>query len=152
MGRPCGQVLNSKPFSLKLSHKLRKTRRSKHKVKFSKRSKLLCKKSNDFVVIGSNINGLVSKRESLVNLINSFSPGVFQIQETKVQRKGLLKIDGYQIFEILRANSKGGSLLSGFQTVLDPIYIDGDESQEVLVIEANFGKNRCRFINVYGPQ
>ena len=44
--------------------------------------------SNDFIVLGTNANGILSKMESLRLLFDKFKPAVVFLQETKVTRKG----------------------------------------------------------------
>ena len=96
---------------------------------------------------------MLGKKDSLISIIKSYSAAVCLIQESKVTRKGQIKIPGYQLFEIIRQNSEGGSLLTAIHDNLNPIFISGGETDdEILVVQANFGNEKCRFINAYGPQ
>ena len=75
------------------------------------------------------------------------------IQETKVSRKNQIKIPNYQIFEQLRSNSEGGSLLTAIHEKMNPVFVSsGDNDVEIIVVQAEFGDKKCRFINAYGPQ
>ena len=75
------------------------------------------------------------------------------IQESKINKKGQIKIPGYPIFEAIRHNSEGGSLLTAIHENLNPIFISGGETDdEILVVQANFGSEECRFINADSPQ
>ena len=109
--------------------------------------------TNIFTVVGTNSNGIVSKLDSLTQLIDKFQPAVWFLQETKVSRKGQVKVPGYDIFEVVRKNSNGGSILTAVHSNLQPVYISGGEDDmEILVIQAKIGNYNCRFINAYGPQ
>ena len=79
-------------------------------------------------IFGTNANGILAKKDSLVNNIHQLQPGVIFIQESKVSRKGQLKIENYEIFEVVRENCPtGGSILTGIHKNLNPVYISGGE-------------------------
>ena len=105
-------------------------------------------------IFGANANGILGKQDSLKNNILHFLPGVFFIQESKVSRKGQIKIENYEIFEVVRPNCPtGGSILTGVHKNLNPVFISGgEENIEILVVQARIGSHDCRFINGYGPQ
>ena len=113
------------------------------------------KAKNKFLTIFcSNVNGILGKKDSLISNIKKFQPGAFLLQETKVQRKGQIKVENYEIFEVVRPNCpNGGSILTGVHKNLHPVFISGGEDNiEILVIQAKVGVRDCRFINGYGPQ
>ena len=124
-------------------NKVRKTRRSLKKGNIE----------NMFTVVGTNSNGILSKKESLSHIVDQLKPSILFLQETKVTRKGQIKIPGYEIFEFVRAKANGGSILTAAHSNLQPVLIsDGEDDSEILVIQAQLGKYNCRFINAYGPQ
>ena len=98
---------------------------------------------NNLVIFGTNCNGIASKKESLYNIIETKQPGAFFLQETKVHRKGLIKIKNYEIFEVIRKNGQGGCILTGVHKSLNPILIS---------VQAQLGNFTCRFLNAYGPK
>ena len=108
---------------------------------------------NQLQIIGINCNGLSGKRDSLVANISVLKPSAFLVQETKFMKKGLFKLNDYEIFESIRT-SGGGSLLTGVHTSLNPIMVnDGaDDNVELLVVEGEIEGNKIRFLNGYGPQ
>ena len=77
------------------------------------RGKKNMKKSRYLKILGSNANGIVSKKKSLINLINSEKPSIFMIQETKSNKAGQIKIPGFVIIERIRKNKAGGGILIG---------------------------------------
>ena len=104
------------------------------------------------IIIGTNCNGIISKKESLKAIIENMKYcGVFFLQETKVHRKGLVKIQNFEIFEVVRSLKSGGSILTGIHKSLQPILINSDDELEILTVQANVGSLTCRFINAYGP-
>ena len=62
-------------------------------------------------------------------------------------------MNDYAIFEHIRNNTAGGGLLTAVHKSLNPISVSEEiEGEEILVVEATFGKNTVRLINGYGPQ
>ena len=53
---------------------------------------------NYLQVIGINCNGLSGKRDSLIANISVLKPSTFLVQETKFMKKGLFKLNNYEIF------------------------------------------------------
>ena len=101
---------------------------------------------NMFTVIGTNANGILSKKDSLFQIVDQLKPSVLYLQESKVNKKGLIKIEGYEIFEYVRSNSNGGSLLTAVHSNLQPVFISGEENEteaEILVVQAKLGNYNC---------
>ena len=77
------------------------------------------------------------------------------LQETKLYKKGQIKMDNYCVFETVRGVSEGGGLLTMVHENFEPVLIpntDHKNSVNILVVEANLGKSRIRYINAYGVQ
>ena len=53
-------------------------------------------------IMGNNVNGITSKLDSLENNVREFQPTFITLQETKVRKKGLIKLANYQIYEHIR--------------------------------------------------
>ena len=110
-------------------------------------------KNNEFTIFGSNSAGLKCKMDSLKQNIDTLKAGAFLIQESKLYKKGQIKIKEFQVFELLRTESKGGGLAIGLHESMDPVLIsEGDDSTEILVVQGKVGDQNIRFINGYGPQ
>ena len=88
--------------------------------------------------------------------MNSFLPGVAMFQETKLYKKGQITLKNYCSFESIREKGQGGGLLTmvheNFEPVCIPIQNSSKMSENVLVVEANLGNSRARYINAYGVQ
>ena len=91
---------------------------------------------HNFSIMGTNSNGLKAKKNSLVNTVNFFNgPSVLTVQETKLRQNGIIKLDGYQIFEMHRTGL-GGGLLTAAKHELDPVLISqGDDQAKILVVQ-----------------
>ena len=102
------------------------------------------------------MSGLLSKKDSFINLMNEFLPGVAMFQETKLYKKGQITLKNYCSFESIREQGLGGGLLTmiheNFEPVQIPIKNNSTMSENVLVVEANLGNSRVRCINAYGVQ
>ena len=104
-------------------------------------------------ILGSNSAGLMNKKESFQRNISLFEPAAYFIQESKVSKKNKIVVNDYAIFEHIRNNTAGGGLLTAVHNSLNPISVSEEiEGEEILVVEATFGKNTVRLINGYGPQ
>ena len=70
-----------------------------------------------------------------------------------MNKTGSIKVPGYQVFEKIRKNKKGGGLLTAADENLNPILISNKEDEnEILTIQVDVGKYKLRIINGYGPQ
>ena len=58
--------------------------------------------------MGINAAGLRSKLLTFKKVINELQPSVFFIEETKFKDSGKLKIENYDIFELVRGSRDGG--------------------------------------------
>ena len=109
-------------------------------------------KDKSMFILGANAAGLINKKESFLQNISLFNPGVFFIQESKARIKNKIALNDYTIFEVIRKNLGGGGLLTAVHKSLKPVSINTDDEEELLVVEANIYETKVRFINGYGPQ
>ena len=56
------------------------------------------------VIMGTNANGLKTKRKSFSDLLITNQPQVVMVQETKMKRPNQLTVKGYELFEKIRKN------------------------------------------------
>ena len=109
-------------------------------------------KNQSLVIFSANSEGLKPKIESLKHEIKSLNAAIFTIQETHHSRKGMLKIDNYEIFEAIRKKYNGGTIL-GVNKALNPLLIkDYNEDFELIVVEVKIRNKEIRIITGYGPQ
>ena len=109
-----------------------------------------------YVILGNNIASFTGKKNSFVANIESLNASVVMLQETKLYRKGQVRIENYDVYENVRNSGEGGGLLTlvheNLNSVQIPLSSNSKASENILVIEADLGKERVRFINAYGPQ
>ena len=55
-----------------------------------------------------NINGFMSKQASLQRLLSDQNIDVLLLTETKVYSKKRIKLEGYQLFPVVRKKNMGG--------------------------------------------
>ena len=135
-------ALPSKESSVK-PRKPKKTKRGKGRNKF-KNNVLNSNNSNhnengskaeSFLLMGSNANGLSTKQESLLHVINELNPSVITIQETFHNRKGRIKLEGYQIFEKIRDEKSRGGIHTAVKESLKPILVEDNDSEEIMTVQ-----------------
>ena len=81
-------------------------------------------------ILGTNAAGILNKTDSFKRNISNFNPGVFFIQESKVPRKGKIKLSDYVIFERVRKVCGGGGLLTAVHENLNPVSVGDDSEKE----------------------
>ena len=100
-----------------------------------------------------NANGFSSKKDSIKQLIQEHSPDIVLLTETKVYTKVSIKIDGYQVFPVVRKKGSGGGLAVAVKYGLcSSLVIAYGENAEFITVRLCFGLESIRLISVYGPQ
>ena len=106
-------------------------------------------------IIGTNANGINSKKESLNSILSTEKPQVFMLQETKCGKPNQISIEGYELYESPRKGKGGGGILIGMRKDLEntPVIVSKhDDGIEIMVMEVAFGSMVIRFLTAYGPQ
>ena len=124
---------------------------AKSKKKKTKRGGRI-NKNQSLVILSANSEGLKPKIVSLKNEIKLVNAAIFTLQETHFSRKGMLKLENFEIFEAIRNKHKGGTMI-GVNKALDPVLIkDYNEEFELLVVEIKIRNKSIRIMSGYGPQ
>ena len=72
------------------------------------------------------------------------------VQVSKLRQNGIIKLDGYQIFEMHRAGMVGG-LLTAVKHELEPVLIfQCEEAAEIMIVQVKLGQRNIRIFNAYG--
>ena len=106
-------------------------------------------------LIGINCNGLNSKWQSFNKILHDLNPCAFFLQETKLPKKQLFKLNTneYVIFRLERELSGGGGLALGVIQDLNPILIRlGNDQIEAISVKININKFEVRLVVGYGAQ
>ena len=81
--------------------------------------------------MGVNCAGLGSKIKSFDNILFTYNPSLFFLQETKMRRPGRIQFDNsdkYFVYELTRKECGGGGIAIGVEKDLDPVWIsEGDD-------------------------
>ena len=81
----------------------------KTRIGIKKREQL----TEKLLIIGTNANGLQSKKNSFSNLLPNYQPQVATVQETKMKRQGPIAIQGYELLKELRQAKLEQELILG---------------------------------------
>ena len=138
--------MDGKSTSKSSKTKIKRNCHSLNKSKSSVNKNNVNNENKNLSVMGVNSNGLISKKESMLHLINELNPSILTVQETFARKKGLLKIQGYEIFERVRENKSGGGLLTAVDSSLDPVLVSfGENEFEILSLVFIFHSLRVSF-------
>ena len=111
---------------------------------------------NRIIIMGANSAGLSSKAASFNDVLKKLKPSIFFIEETKMKQQGNIKIENpsnFIIFELNRKQRNGGGIAIGVKEELKPVWIsEGNDTTEILVVEAGLSNIRVRCVGAYGPQ
>ena len=125
----------------KKSNKRRRIRRGKGK-----------QKESSLNLFANNVAGIKGKIQSFKSEIKAVNAAIFTIQEGHFEKKGKLKMEGFEIFEAIR-NKKDGGTLVGVHKALKPMLIkEYSEEFELIVVEIKVANKEMRIITGYGPQ
>ena len=138
-----------------LAHKKRKCKCVRRgRKRHNHRENGHAQKSFPCVVYYANINGYKSKGDSQKQLLIENKVDILLLTETKVYRKTRIKIDGFQIYPVIRKKNCGGGILIGIRHgFCSFILVDEGVNAEFATVKLDFGVGQSiRIILVYGPQ
>ena len=101
----------------------------------------------------NNINGLLSKQDSLNDILDMRSPDVVALCETKLHAKSKYEIKGY---EVVKSNLKAGkegilvAVKNGTFNTIEKVY--ETESRQIATFEIVYPKEKLRITVVHGPK
>ena len=100
-------------------------------------------------MFSANAEGLKPKTNSLKNELKVLNVAIFTIQENHHTKKGVCKMEEYEIFETIRKKQNGGTMI-GVNKSLNPILIkDYDQEFEMIVVEVKIQNKDIRIITGY---
>ena len=91
---------------------------------------------------------------SFKNILNELNPSVFFIEETKLKESGKIKLDNYDVFELVRESQNGGGGLAiGCCKELRAAWVkEGDDTVEALSVDIFVKNFKIRCCVAYGCQ
>ena len=109
--------------------------------------------SKNLRFLGVNAAGLKSKLLTFKKVLFELQPSVFFIEETKFKNSGKIKIDNYDIFELIRTNREGGGLALGCLKSLNPVWVrEGNDMVEAISVDIFIKNLKIRCCAAYGCQ
>ena len=103
--------------------------------------------------LGVNAAGLKSKLLTFKKVLTELKPSVFFIEESKYREEGKLKLNNFNIFELVRENKEGGGLALGCIKELKPVLVrKGDDDIEAMSVNIFLKNMKIRCVVAYGPQ
>ena len=103
--------------------------------------------------VGINSAGLRPKLNTFKKMISDLAPSVFFLEETKYKETGTLKLENYDVFELVRQSKDGGGLALGCRKELQPAWVrEGDDQVEALSVEISLKQFKVRCCVAYGCQ
>ena len=120
--------------------------------------------SQSITIIQMNVDGIRARKAELEHLIVNNRPDILCLQETKLKKDAVFKINGYTCVRKERTTPRQGSEARGggiailvkdcakfsfMEIHLNEI--DGDETTERMCIEVTHGKNTIKIYNFYVP-
>lgn len=100
-----------------------------------------------------NINGLITKQDSLKHILAMKKPDLVALCETKLHLKSKFTIDGYEVLKSNLKLGKEGILVAakiGTYNTMEMIY--EADSRNIATVEIEYPKDTVRIIVVHGPQ
>ena len=86
-------------------------------------------------------------------MIQEKAVDILILTETKVYTKSAIRLDGFQMFPVVRGKSGGGGLLIAVKHgICSSIMVDEGENAEFATVKMKFGNICFRLLVVYGPQ
>ena len=109
--------------------------------------------SSSLRFLGVNSAGLGSKMMTFKKILSELKPSVFFLEETKFKNEGKLKIENYQVFELIRKEKEGGGLALGCDRRLKPTWVrEGNDEIEALSVDIFVEHMKIRCCVAYGCQ
>ena len=100
-----------------------------------------------------NMNGFRSKKDSLKQILCEHDVDILLLTETKVHTNSSIKLEGYQLFSVVRSKRQGGGILVAIKYGLcSSIMVDKGEEAEFITVCLRFDDKHIRLVLVYGPQ
>ena len=104
-------------------------------------------------IIYNNINGLISKQDSLVDILNMRKPDLIALCETKLHVNSTFEIKGYKVVKSNLKAGKEGILVAAKEGTYNKIELIYEaDSKQLATVEINYPNNNIRLTVVHGPQ
>ncbi len=132
-----------------LKYRKNKPRRRKR----GKRKKTGETANNQLEIYYNNINGVLSKQDSLNHILQMRKPDVVALCETKLHKNSKFEIKGYQTIKSNLKAGKEGILVAAKEGSFNAIQmIYESECRNIATVEVKYPEETVRIIVAHGPQ
>ena len=123
----------------------------KKRKRGNKKKQLINNSSID--VLYNNINGLLSKQDSLCHIIQMKQPDLVTLCETKLHKNSNFDIQGYNVIHSNLKAGKEGILVAAKQGTFNSIEKTYEaESRNIATVEIEYPEDTLSVVVVHGPQ
>ena len=123
------------------------------KTKRGRKKKQAIENSDHVEIYYNNINGLISKQDSLKHIIEMKEPDLVALCETKLHAKSTFSIDGYEVLKSnLKAGKEGILVAAKLGTYKSMELLYESESRQIATVEITYPRDKLRMIVTHGPQ
>ena len=149
-------IVNKKLYIFKRKHDT-KIHKNRQRIKRDKILNKECKENKsscvNLKVFSTNAAGLANgKLESFYKVIDKLKPNIICLQETHFRKKGRLRMTNYNVFESIRTNKGGGTLVACHKNLNPKLINEYSENFELITIEIKTSVKKIRIVCGYGPQ
>ena len=118
-----------------------------------KRQKTQQMNERNLEIYYNNVNGLISKQDSLKHILQMRNPDLVTLCETKLHKNSQFKLEGYEVrLSNLKAGKEGILIAAkeGSFSTMELIY--ESEQRNIATVEIAYPSDTVRIIVVHGPQ
>ena len=117
------------------------------------KSNVKTKPGNNIKMFSTNGAGVVGgKVESLKAEVKHTNCNIITLQETHSRTKGKIQIEEFVVFEAIRREKGGGTMIAAHQNLKPKLVEEYTDSFELLTVEVETKEKEIRIISGYGPQ
>lgn len=125
----------------------------KKKGKRGKRKSAAIKNQQGVELYYNNINGLLSKQDSLNHILAMKRPDLVALCETKLHKNSNFEISGYENRKVNLKAGKEGILIAAKNGTFNSMELIYEaESKQIATVEIEYPKDTLRLIVAHGPQ
>ena len=101
----------------------------------------------------NNINGLITKQDSLKHILAMKKPDLVALCETKLHKNSKFEINGYENRKVNLKAGKEGILIAAKEGTFNSMELVYEaESKQIATVEIEYPKDTLRLIVAHGPQ
>ena len=101
----------------------------------------------------NNINGLISKKESINLIVNLLNPEIIVLTEIKLHQNSSFRFENYETrMSNLKAGKEGILIAAKRESLLSMDMIFESKNKNIATVEVCYQKDKIRIVAAHGPQ